>query len=93
MPRNGAHQIWSFGPAVMDYDGNPRTSFPSFYDGIKNNPPRAALGYFDPGHYCFIAVESKLNRSRGKTAQMAFGTVLVNKVLAGGRVCSDYLTI
>ena len=114
---NGAYQIWNFGPSGLDSDGNPRTSFPSFYDGIAKREPRAALGYFEPGHYCFIAVEGRLNRSRGisltemgklaqtlgctqlynldggKTAMMAFGTTIVNTPPAGGRPCSDYLTI
>ena len=114
---NGAYQIWNFGPGVLDSDGNPRTSFPSFYDGITKRQPRAALGYFEPGHYCFIAVEGRLSRSRGlsltemgklaqnlglqqlynldggKTAMMAFGTTVVNTPPAGGRPCSDYLTI
>ena len=114
---NGAYQVWSFGPAILDDSGNPRSKFPSFYSGIEKNEPRAALGYFEPGHYCFIAIEGRLNRSRGlslqemgqlaqelgctqlynldggKTAQMAFGTTLVNKPPAGGRPCSDYLTI
>ena len=114
---NGAYQIWNFGPGVLDSQGNPRTDFPSFYDGIEDRQPRAALGYYEPGHYCFVSIEGRLKRSKGlsltqmgelaqnlgltqlynldggKTAMLAFGTQRVNTPPAGGRPCSDYLTI
>ena len=114
---NGAYQIWNFGPAMLDAEGNPRPEFDEIYEGIYGNQPRSALGYFEPGHYCFITADGRSDDSRGltmdqlgllaqnlgcaqcynmdggRTAQMAFGTDIVNQPINGGRNCSDYLTI
>ena len=52
-------QVWGFGPGLLDADGHAKT----FYDGQPNalsvNPknPRCAIGYYEPGHYCFMKVE------------------------------------
>ena len=114
---NGAYQIWNFGPAMLDAEGNPRPEFDAIYEGIYGNQPRSALGYYEPGHYCFITADGRSDDSRGltmdqlglvaqklgckqcynmdggRTAQMAFGTQIVNHPVTGGRNCSDYLTI
>lgn len=114
---NGAYQIWNFGPAMLDENGMPRPEFDEIYEGIYGNQPRSALGYFEPGHYCFITADGRSDDSRGltmdqlgsvamllgckqcynmdggRTAQLAFGTTVVNNPVTGGRNCSDYLTI
>ncbi len=114
---NGAYQIWNFGPAMLDENGMPRPEFDAIYEGIYGNQPRSALGYFEPGHYCFITADGRSDDSRGltmdqlgavamvlgckqcynmdggRTAQLAFGTTIVNNPVTGGRNCSDYLTI
>lgn len=52
-------QVWGFGPGLLDADGHAK----SFADGQLNalsvNPknPRNAIGYYEPGHYCFMKVE------------------------------------
>ena len=51
-------QIWNFGPmlldgsgAVMDnYNVNLTVSYPN---------PRSAIGYYEPGHYCFVIVDGR----------------------------------
>ncbi|MGI6239838.1 MAG: phosphodiester glycosidase family protein [Christensenellales bacterium] len=50
---NNPYQIWSFGPALL-LDGEA----PDHYDTDLHAPmPRAAFGYFEPGHYCFVVME------------------------------------
>ena len=49
------YQIWSFGPMLID-DGKPMTEFNSH---VKVANPRAAIGYYEPGHYCFVVVEGR----------------------------------
>lgn len=51
-------QIWNFGPALLDdagkvkekYDVNPAVGYPN---------PRSAIGYYEPGHYCFIVADGR----------------------------------
>lgn len=64
---NGAYQIWNFGPAMLDENGQPRPEFDSIYEGIYGNQPRSALGYYEPGHYCFITADGRTDDSRGLT--------------------------
>lgn len=49
-------QAWSFGPALLDQDGNVKTKFNSSLGGGN---PRCAIGYYEPGHYCFIVVDGR----------------------------------
>ncbi len=58
----GAYQSWSFGPKLIDNGAQPET-----YDGasenllsvINNRDPRAAIGYYAPGHYCLVVVDGR----------------------------------
>ena len=61
---NGAYQAWNFGPILLDKSGQPMTEFNS--DVLKANP-RAAIGYFEPGHYCFVMVDGRTAQSDGLT--------------------------
>ena len=47
-------QVWAFGPELLDDEGKALTSFNSI---VLPNNPRAAIGYYEPGHYCFVEVE------------------------------------
>lgn len=59
-------QGWQFGPYLIEEDGTPRTDFSNY--GIRVNNPRTVLGYFEPGHYCFVVVEGRQGKySRGLT--------------------------
>jgi exopolysaccharide biosynthesis protein len=63
--QNGAYQAWSFGPALLDNSGKPKTAFDS---DVKPKNPRAAIGYYEPGHYCFVVVDGRgENDSKGMT--------------------------
>ena len=47
------YQIWTFGPQLL-VDGQVPTSFAN----AKANP-LSAVGYYEPGHYCFILVDGR----------------------------------
>ncbi len=51
----GAWQGWSFGPMLLK-DGQPMTSFNS---DVNVANPRGAIGYYEPGHYCFVLVDGR----------------------------------
>lgn len=50
------YQIWSFGPALLTEDGG----IPERYNSkLKARNPRSSMGYYEPGHYCFILVDGR----------------------------------
>lgn len=59
------YQTWVFGPCLLDKEGKASKTFnTSSY--IKGYHPRTAIGYFSPGHYCFVVVDGRgLNSSNG----------------------------
>lgn len=60
----GAWQAWDFGPALLDRDGK---AIPEFETGISGENPRIGIGYFEPGHYCLVAIDGRQSHSRGMT--------------------------
>ena len=61
---NGAYQAWNFGPRLLDENGKAKTKFNS---DVGPTNPRTALGYFEPGHYCFVVVDGRSQVSSGLT--------------------------
>lgn len=57
------YQIWNFGPMLLD-NGQPMTDFNSSVTGAN---PRTAIGYYEPGHYCFVVVDGRSKASDGMT--------------------------
>ncbi len=55
---NGAWQAWTFGPALLDSNGEILTEFASPSRIISANP-RTAIGYYEPGHYCLVVVDGR----------------------------------
>lgn len=51
----GVYQAWSFGPRLLDC-GQPMTEFNT---SVGKENPRAAIGYYEPGHYCFVVVDGR----------------------------------
>ncbi len=49
----GAWQVWTFGPMLLK-DGKPMTEFNST---LMRANARSAIGYYEPGHYCFVMVD------------------------------------
>lgn len=66
------YQVWSFGPRLV-VDGQVSASI----TGNSRNP-RAAVGYFEPGHYCFVLAD-------GRQAGYSMGATLTDlaKILQG----------
>ncbi len=63
------YQIWKFGPALLDENGRPRESF-NATGPISDVNPRTGLGYYEPGHYCFVVVDG---RQGGYSAGLRIG--------------------
>ena len=67
---DGAYQAWTFGPLLLDEQGNPipdeklNTS-----KNIRRANPRAGIGYFEPGHYCFVVVDGRTDDASGLTLE------------------------
>ena len=57
---DNVYQGWCFGPILVE-DGVAKSGFDKNkeYDDIAGRNPRTAIGYFEPGHYCFIAVDGR----------------------------------
>jgi exopolysaccharide biosynthesis protein len=53
----GAYQVWTFGPMLLK-DGQPMTEFDS-PQSINGKNPRTAVGYYEPGHYCFVVADGR----------------------------------
>jgi hypothetical protein len=56
----GPYQIWSFGPALMDGNGNALTDIDS---SLWRWNPRAAIGCVEPGHYVLAVVNGYRNNN------------------------------
>ncbi|MDD3227983.1 MAG: phosphodiester glycosidase family protein [Oscillospiraceae bacterium] len=62
-----ALQTWIFGPKLLDDSGKALTEF-NTWDYIRKSHPRSAIGYYEPGHYCFVVVDGRqTGYSRGMT--------------------------
>lgn len=61
---NGAYQAWDFGPELLDDNGVPLKEFNS---RVRLHNPRSVIGYYEPGHYCFVIIEGRIDRSAGAT--------------------------
>jgi len=57
----GAWQAWSFGPKLLDNGEIPS----SYNSSVSPYNPRTAIGYYEPGHYCFVTVDGRSDESRG----------------------------
>jgi exopolysaccharide biosynthesis protein len=52
-----------FGPALLDKG----EAVMSFASKIRSANPRSVLGYYEPGHYCFVVVDGRSQASSGMT--------------------------
>lgn len=63
----GVYQAFSFGPALLDENGRAMEEYDTEIDETN---PRCAIGYYEPGHYCFVVVDGRQSGySRGMTIQ------------------------
>lgn len=69
----GAWQAWSFGPVLLDGNGQTMTSFNS---DVCGENPRSAIGMIEPNHFLLITVDGRGEDSPGLTmsemSQMMF---------------------
>lgn len=49
------YHAWSFGPRLLE-NGQPMTEFNT---SVETWNPRCAIGYYEPGHYCFVLVDGR----------------------------------
>lgn len=59
-------QVWSFGPVLLDQNGQPRGTY-EVSTAVSYPNPRSAIGYYEPGHYCLVIVDG---RQEGHSAGM-----------------------
>lgn len=55
----GALQVWSFGPNLLDENGKAMEEY-QVSSALQGVHPRSAIGYYEPGHYCFVIVDGRL---------------------------------
>ena len=51
-------QVWNFGPALLDAEGHVKPHY-QVSTAVSYPNPRSAVGYFEPGHYCFVVVDGR----------------------------------
>lgn len=54
----GAVQVWSFGPILLDENGQVKSKY-NVSTAVSYANPRSAIGYYEPGHYCFVVVDGR----------------------------------
>lgn len=62
------YQVWEFGPSLLDENGEAIQEFyDDYYDDnvLTSRHPRSSIGYYEPGHYCFIVVDGRSEESQG----------------------------
>lgn len=63
---NNAYQAWSFGPGLVIDNEAVGSSVRD--KRLSKENPRTAIGYYEPGHYCFITIDGRgQNDSEGMT--------------------------
>lgn len=55
-----AYQTWTGGVRLLDGDGEPLAVF-NCTTSLQSRSARTVIGYFEPGHYCFVTVDGKQN--------------------------------
>ena len=71
-----AGEIWQtflFGPSLLDKDGHAFSEIKSSI-GIQN--PRSVIGYYEPGHYCFVQVDGRRTPSQAEPGKKNKGMTL-----------------
>ncbi len=67
---DGAYQAWCFGPLLLDEEGQPLPDEKlNTSKNIRRANPRAGIGYYEPGHYCFVVVDGRTDDASGLTLE------------------------
>lgn len=59
------YNSWRFGPSLLDSDGHASKNMYIAEKSVMYNNPRAAIGYYEPGHYCFLTCDGRSDAARG----------------------------
>lgn len=62
-----ADKIWHifiFGPALLDAEGKARPKADFKDCNVRYTNPRSVIGYYEPGHYCFVQVDGRKTKSK-----------------------------
>lgn len=78
---NGAYQIWSFGPILAD---NGKAADEFITDQLSPMR-RAAMGYYEPGHYCFVIMDGEVTLEQLADTMVTLGCESAY-ALYGGRL-------
>ncbi len=63
----GVAQAWNFGPSLLDENGHVKPDY-EVSTAVSYPNPRSAVGYYEPGHYCFVVVDGRQDGySKGMT--------------------------
>lgn len=54
-------QTFLFGPALLDEKGMAYTDFSD--SNVRYDNPRSVIGYYEPGHYCFVQIDGRSTKS------------------------------
>lgn len=54
----GALHVWNFGPSLLNNNGDIRYDY-TVSQSVMYPNPRSAIGYYEPGHYCFVVVDGR----------------------------------
>ena len=71
-----AGEIWQtflFGPSLLDKDGK---AFKEIKSAIGKQNPRSVIGYYEPGHYCFVQVDGRKTPSQVEPGKKNKGMTL-----------------
>lgn len=66
-------QLFLFGPMLLDENGHAMDRFNSKVTPIN---PRSAIGYYEPGHYCFVQVDGRQTPSKLEPGEKNWGVTL-----------------
>jgi len=68
-------QLFLFGPMLLDEEGHAMTKFNSTVGPVN---PRSVIGYYEPGHYCFVQVDGRQTKSKLEPGKKNKGLTLKN---------------
>ena len=68
-------QIFYFGPMLLDEEGHAMKKFNSDVNPVN---PRSVIGYYEPGHYCFVQVDGRGTKSKLEPGKKNKGLTLAN---------------
>ncbi len=67
-------QLFLFGPALLDDEG--KATFDFSDSNVKRANPRSVIGYYAPGHYCFVQVDGRGAKSKIQPKNSSVGMTL-----------------